>query len=127
MDSDEKLRLIQEACEDKKATDLVVMDLRGKTLISDFFVICTGTSKIHCRAIADGLLETMKSNGIKGVRSEGYEQGTWILLDYGDVVAHIFAQEEREYYKLEDMWEKIQAERAEAPPADPVYAGAMKR
>ena len=127
MDSDEKLRLIQDACEDKKAIDLVVMDLRGKTLISDFFVICTGTSKIHTRAIADGLLEKMKENGFKGVRSEGYEQGTWILLDYGDVVAHIFAQEEREYYKLEDLWDKLQAERADATPADPVYAGAMKR
>ncbi|MBW3623206.1 MAG: ribosome silencing factor [Armatimonadetes bacterium] len=127
MDSEQKLKLIQDACEDKKAADLVVMDLRGKTVISDYFVICTGTSKIHCRAIADGLLETMKDHGIKGVRCEGYEQGTWILLDYADVVVHIFAQEEREYYDLEDLWTKLNTERAEEKPEEPVYAGASKR
>ena len=128
MDSEQKLDLISNAMEDKKAHDLVVMDLRGKTLIADFFVICTGTSKIHCRAIADGLLETMKENGFKGVRSEGYEQGTWILLDYADVVVHIFAQEEREFYNLEDLWAKTNAEREAAPSAgEPVYAGATKR
>ena len=128
MDSEQKLELIRNACEDKKAHDLVVMDLRGKTLIADYFVVCTGTSKIHTRAIADGLLETMKDQGIKGVRSEGYEQGTWILLDYADVVAHIFSPEEREYYKLEDLWAKTSAERADpSTDVDPVYAGASKR
>jgi ribosome-associated protein len=114
MDADKKLDLIVAACEDKKALDLEVLDLRGRTLIADYFVICSGTSKIHCRAIADGLLETMKKNGIKGVRSEGYEQGTWILLDYADVVAHIFAQEEREYYQLEDLWKRSARTEAEA-------------
>lgn len=117
MDSEEKLSLIKEACEDKKATDMVVMDLRGKTLISDYFVLCSGTSKIHCRAIADGLLETMKKRGIKGVRCEGYEQGTWILLDYADVVVHVFAQEEREYYNLEDLWARTHADAPELPEA----------
>jgi ribosome-associated protein len=106
MNSEQKLQLVKDAMEDKKAIDLVVMDLEGKTLIADYFVVCTGTSKIHCRAIADGLLETMKKHGIKGVRSEGYEQGTWILLDYADVVAHIFSPEEREYYNLEDLWKR---------------------
>ena len=119
MESDDKLELIRNACEEKKATDLVIMDLRGKTLIADFFVLCSGNSKIQVRAIADGLIEAMKKSGVKGVRSEGYEQGTWILLDYGDVVAHVFAQEEREYYKLEDLWrrsartEPVEAARAE--------------
>lgn len=128
MDSDQKFDLIRTSLEDKKAIDMVVMDLRGKTLIADFFIVCTGTSKIHCRALADGLLETMKHNGIKGVRSEGYEQGTWILLDYGDVVVHIFAQEEREHYNLEDLWAKTTAERGEGTPAEePVYAGAVKK
>jgi len=123
MESEQKLKLIENSLEEKKAIDLVVMDLRGKTLIADFFVLCTGTSKIHCRAIADGLLETMKKNGLKGVRCEGYEQGTWILLDYADVVVHIFSQEERHYYNLEDLWAR--SSRIEAVEADePVYAGA---
>ena len=128
LESEQKLKLIQDAMEDKKAMDLVVMDLRGRTLIGDYFVVCTGTSRIHCRAIADGLLEAMKGNGIKGVSSEGYEQGTWILLDYGDVIVHIFAQEEREYYNLEDLWAKTGASRVDHADADdPIYAGASKR
>ena len=126
MDSEQKLKLIEDACEDKKATDLVVMDLRGKTLIADFFVLCTGTSKIHCRAIADGLLESMKAEGIKGIRCEGYEQGTWILIDYADVVVHIFAQEEREYYNLEDLWART-ARPDTAATDEPIFAGASPR
>jgi len=125
MESEEKLELIQSVLEDKKAINTVVMDLRGKTLITDFFVLATGTSKIHCRAIADGLLEAMKKNGIKGVRCEGYEQGTWILLDYADVVVHVFAQEERDFYNLEDLWSHARPESTTTN--EPVYAGAMRR
>jgi ribosome-associated protein len=130
MESEEKLHLIKSACEDKKAIDLVVIDLRGKTLIADFFVLCTGTSKIHCRSIADGLLEVMKKNGIKGVRCEGYEQGTWILLDYADVVVHIFAQEEREFYNLEKLWSRMERSSGDLPEtenAEPQPAGSASK
>lgn len=126
MESEAKLEMIRNACDEKKAADLVVIDLRGKTLISDFFVLCSGTSRIHCRAIADGVLETMKKEGIKGIRCEGYEQGTWILIDYADVVLHVFSDEERQRYNLEDLWRRVNT--TEAAPTDaPVYAGRAPR
>lgn len=108
LDSEEKVKVLVEAAEDKKAQDIVTLDLRGRTLIADFFVICTGQSRIHLRAIADGILEKMRDAGVKGARVEGYEQGTWILLDFGDVVAHIFAQQEREFYSLEELWSRME-------------------
>ena len=108
LDSEEKVKVLVAAAEDKKAQDIVTLDLRGRTLIADFFVICTGQSRIHLRAIADGILEKMRDAGVKGARVEGYEQGTWILLDFGDVVAHIFAQQEREFYSLEELWSRME-------------------
>ncbi|MGC8835103.1 MAG: ribosome silencing factor [Armatimonadota bacterium] len=108
LDSEGKVKVLVEAAEDKKAQDIVTLDLRGRTLIADFFVICTGQSRIHLRAIADGILEKMRDAGVKGARVEGYEQGTWILLDFGDVVAHIFAQQEREFYSLEELWSRME-------------------
>ncbi len=104
--SEEKKECILAAIEDKKASNVTVLDLRGKTLIADWFIICSGNSRIHIRSIADGVLEKMREAGIKGVRCEGYEQATWVLIDYGDVVLHIFAEAERRLYDLEDLWEK---------------------
>lgn len=102
---EQKLEIIRAVQEDKKAQDITILDLRGKTLIADYFIICSGNSRIHIRAIADGIIEKMKSLGIKGISPEGYEAATWIVLDYGDVVVHIFAQQERELYRLEDLWQ----------------------
>jgi ribosome-associated protein len=70
----------------------------------DFLVICTGTSNIHIRSVADGVLERMKEHGYKGVRAEGYNDARWVLLDYGDVVLHIFSEDDREFYRLEEFW-----------------------
>lgn len=106
--SEAKVKVLVDAAEDKKAQDIVTLDLRGRTLIADYFVICTGLSRIHLRAIADAILEKMREAGVKGARVEGYEQGTWILLDFGDVVAHVFAQQERQFYSLEDLWSRME-------------------
>src|SRR2546425_7631276 len=83
---------------------MVVLDVGHLTQMTDFMVFCTGTSNIHIRALADGVMERMKDAGIKGVRAEGYTDARWVLIDYGDVVLHIFAASEREFYQLEKFW-----------------------
>jgi ribosome-associated protein len=104
LDSSEKLDLITDALEDKRAVDLVVLEVSHLTQMTDYMVVCTGTSNIHIRALADGVLEKMKQAGIKGARAEGYNDARWVLIDYGDVVLHIFAESEREFYQLEKFW-----------------------
>ena len=92
------------AVEDRKAIDPVVIDVKGRTLMTEYFVIATGTSNVHTRAIADAVIEKMADNGIKNKRIAGYDDATWVLLDYGDVVAHIMSQEQRDFYRLEAYW-----------------------
>ncbi len=106
LESEEKNQIVIEAAEDKKANYITSLDLRGKTLIADFFVICSGTSNVHIRSIADGIMEAMEKRGIRQNRLEGYSEASWILLDYGDVVAHIMSEGQRDYYKLEGLWGK---------------------
>jgi ribosome-associated protein len=104
VDSREKLDLITDALEDKRALDVVILDVGHLTQMTDYMAVCTGTSNIHIRALADGVIERMKDAGIKGVRAEGYNDARWVLIDYGDVVLHIFAESEREFYQLEKFW-----------------------
>jgi ribosome-associated protein len=102
--SEEKADMIMAALEEKKAVDPVLLNVRGRTLMTDFFVIATGTSKIHVRALADAVAEKLGDNGVKNKRIAGVEDGTWILLDYGDVVVHVQSPEQREFYRLEAYW-----------------------
>jgi len=103
--SRERADLIAAAADDRRALDIVTLDLQGVTLIADFFVICSGTSDVHIRAIANGIEEAMKkSHGVRPVAVQGRSQANWIILDYGDVVTHVFSQAEREYYDLESFW-----------------------
>lgn len=104
MEENEKLDLILEALDAKKAHDVVTLDVSRQTQMMDCLVICTGTSNIHIRSLADGVIETMKEHGYKGVRAEGYNEARWVLLDYGEVVLHIFAEDDREFYRLEEFW-----------------------
>jgi ribosome-associated protein len=104
MPSEQKSELILAALEDKKALAPVVIDVRGRTVMTDFFVIAGGTSRIHIRALADGIIEKLADAGVKNKRIAGYEDGVWVLLDYGDVVVHIFAPEQRDMYRLESYW-----------------------
>jgi ribosome-associated protein len=104
VNENEKLEIILRALDEKKALDIVTLDVGGQTQMTDYLVICTGTSNIHIRAVTDGVLEEMKDRGIKGVRAEGYTEARWVLLDYGDVVLHIFAPDDREFYRLEEFW-----------------------
>jgi ribosome-associated protein len=109
LDSSEKLQIVIDAAEDKKANYVSTLDLRGKTLIADFFVICSGTSNIHIRSIADGIMEALEKRGHRQNKLEGYNEASWILLDYGDVIAHIMSEQQRDYYKLEKLWTASQS------------------
>lgn len=95
---------ICKAASDKKARDIVTMDMRGLMSSTDYFVICSANTATQVRAIADNIEEKLEEAGVSAGHKEGYREGEWILLDYGDAVAHIFQQESREYYALERLW-----------------------
>jgi ribosome-associated protein len=90
------------AADAKRAQDIVILDLRGQTLVTDYFVICTGTSRVQLRTIVDAITEALASPGPP--LREGDEDSQWILLDYGDVVVHVFGPETRAFYRLERLW-----------------------
>jgi ribosome-associated protein len=92
------------AAEDKKANELVVLDLRKAAGFTDYFVICSGTNPRQIRAIADGVMEALSADGEKPAHIEGYDRSEWILLDYFDFIVHVFAPETRVFYGLERLW-----------------------
>lgn len=93
-----------EAAQDKKAVDLVLLDLRKTSAFTDFFVICTGTSTRQVQAIADAVQEALRKRGVRPSLVEGYERGEWVLVDYFDFIFHIFTPATREFYSLERLW-----------------------
>ncbi len=111
IETENKLEIVKRLLESKKADAVEVIDLRERSLIADYFVICSGTSNTHIKAIADGLLSEGRDEGLKKDRVEGYTQGRWILVDYGDIVVHIMAREEREYYDIESLWQATAVKR----------------
>ena len=102
--SEELLAHIMASLQDDKAEDIVQVDLRGKTAIGDYMVICSGRSSRQVAAIADKLGKRLKQDLGRVARTEGKEAGDWVLIDTGDVVVHIFRPEVREFYQLEKMW-----------------------
>ncbi len=92
------------AAEDKKAEDLVVLDLSKAAGFTDYFLICTGNNPRQVRAIADSVVEALAAEGVKAAHVEGYERSEWVLLDYFDFIVHIFAPETRLFYGLERLW-----------------------
>jgi len=105
LDPNELARLIVQIASDKKAEDIVMLDIHELSIISDYFVICTGTSDRQVRAIAHGIDEQLKSSyGLNPLHLEGLQEATWVLLDYGGVIVHIFDPATRDYYRLEKLW-----------------------
>ena len=105
MTPEEIATAIADYASDRKALDIVGLDLRGIIGYTDYFVICTGRSDRQTKAIHDGIHAGMKSeHGILPRRVEGLSQARWILMDYLDVVVHVFTPETREYYRLEQLW-----------------------
>lgn len=104
MTEQEMSKAICKAASDKKARDIVVMDMQGLMSSTDYFVICSANTATQVRAIADNIEEKLAEQGAAFLHKEGYREGEWVLMDYGDVIAHIFMQEAREYYGLERLW-----------------------
>ncbi|MBP1749438.1 MAG: iojap-like protein [Deltaproteobacteria bacterium] len=90
--------------DDKKALDILVMNLEGLTDIADYFVIVSGTGERHVRTIADGVREGMKEKEVRPAATEGYDEGRWVILDFQSVIVHIFLASLRELYDLESLW-----------------------
>jgi ribosome-associated protein len=105
------------AADDKKAQDLVILDLRKAAGFTDFFVICSGTNPRQIRAIADSVMEALAATGTKPAHVEGYDRSEWVLLDYFDFIVHVFAPETRQFYGLERLWGSAERVEFAAAPA----------
>ncbi len=101
---EDKTTVCSQAALEKKAIDPVILDLRGISDITDFFFICSATSLPHLQAIADNIQEHLEMKSVVCLGREGFTAAKWVLLDYGDLVVHIFHQEMREFYDLERLW-----------------------
>ncbi|MDD6203385.1 MAG: ribosome silencing factor [Firmicutes bacterium] len=88
-----------------KGRDIAVVDLSGQTVVADCFIIAHGATVQQVKAMADYLDEEMAKTGLCPIRTEGYTDGRWVVLDYGDIIVHLFRKEEREYFSLERLWE----------------------
>jgi ribosome-associated protein len=97
-------RRIVELAEDKKAADIVLLDLGELTTLADAFVICSGGSERQISAIADGIVEGLRDERVKPIGREGTSESHWVLIDYGSVIVHVFTPPERDYYQLEKHW-----------------------
>jgi ribosome-associated protein len=100
----ELARRIVELAEDKKAADIVLLDLTGLTTLADYFVICSGGSERQLDAIGDGIMEGLRGEGVRPIGREGLAASHWVLLDYGSVIVHVFTPPERDFYQLERHW-----------------------
>ena len=100
----EVARRIVEVVEDKKAADIVLLDLAGVTTMADYFVICSGGSERQLEAIANGVIDELRAEGVRPIGREGEPASHWILVDFGSVIVHAFTPPERDYYELEKHW-----------------------
>ncbi|MEA3493645.1 MAG: ribosome silencing factor [Candidatus Margulisiibacteriota bacterium] len=100
------IEIIAKAAEGKKANNLKILDVRKVSNILDYLIICSGDSSVQIRAIEKEIDKQLRSNKIRGFRWEGLVKSGWIILDLGNIVVHVMGKEEREYYNLEELWEK---------------------
>jgi ribosome-associated protein len=100
----QKVHRAARAALDKKAVDLQALDVSGLSTITDFFLVCSGKSTTHLATISDAIREALRDAGARLLHAEGVPESGWILLDYGDVLVHVFLQETRMYYALERLW-----------------------
>lgn len=104
MESKELARAIAAAADDKKAQDILLLNMEGLSLVTDYYVICSAGNTTLVQAIADNIEDKLGEAAVYPTHKEGYGEARWVLLDYGDVVAHIFLEEERSFYNLEQLW-----------------------
>lgn len=99
---------VVELASDKKASDIVLLDVRGQTTMTDYFVICSGASDRQLNAIADGIIGGLKDDDVEALSREGEASSHWLLVDFGGVIVHVMSKPEREFYQLEKLWEDAQ-------------------
>ncbi|HLR80601.1 MAG TPA: ribosome silencing factor [Bacillota bacterium] len=104
MDTKDVLELVAEACDDRRAENIIALNMEQVSLVADYFLICHGNSERQVQAIAKSILDELDEQEMQAERVEGYRQGRWILIDIGDVVCHIFHKDERYHYNLERLW-----------------------
>lgn len=102
-----KVEIIEKALDDKKASNIEVLDVSKQTSLGDYFIVASCQSTVQVRACADEVEEKMEEAGFTVNHKEGYRGGSWILMDYGDVVVHVMQQEMREFYSIERLWDDV--------------------
>lgn len=102
--AEEKTTVSTRAAADRKAMDPVVLDMHAISSITDYFLICSGGSNRQVQAIADAIDNQLSKQGVSSLGVEGYKEARWILMDYGDVIVHVFTQDTRAFYDLEGLW-----------------------
>ncbi|HEX4966741.1 MAG TPA: ribosome silencing factor [Thermoanaerobaculia bacterium] len=103
-DTAQRVREAIAAADDRKALELKVLQLSKVSDFTDYFMICSGTSERQVQAIADAVQERLRENRVRPLNVEGYNRGQWVLLDFGDLVVHVFQEETRRFYALERLW-----------------------
>jgi ribosome-associated protein len=104
LDAEQLVRRIAELADDRKASDIVALDIRKTTTLADFFVIMSGASDIQVGAIAASVKASLRQEHVPNIGAEGTAAGHWVVLDYGDVIVHVFRDETRGFYDLEGLW-----------------------
>ena len=104
MTASEVVKIAAKALSDKKGKDIKVLRTEDITTLCDYFVICTGTSSTHIKALTDEIDKAMSEAGEPPLRREGYRGGSWVLLDFGSVIVHLFSEQARSFYDLEHLW-----------------------
>lgn len=130
METKPKLKRIKEVLEEMKAEEIVVIDASHRTILADAFVVATATSDTHARSIGDRMHLALKADGVRAEHSEQDAGREWTILDYGDVVVHIFLESARKFYNLEALWgqvRQVREKKAEAPAAEAATAAAKPK
>ncbi|MCK4841020.1 MAG: ribosome silencing factor [Methylococcales bacterium] len=104
MQTKELLKMVEEVLDDHKGQDITVLDVIGKTSVTDFMVIVTSTSERHAKALSNYVIEKVKKHGFSPLGVEGLQGSDWVLLDLGDIILHVMTAQAREFYQLEKLW-----------------------
>lgn len=104
MQTKELLKIVEDVLDERKGLDITVLDVIGKTSITDYMVVVTATSERHAKSLADYVLVEVKEQGFKPLGVEGQQGSDWVLLDLGDVILHVMTAKAREFYQLEKLW-----------------------
>ena len=102
----ERVEIIKNALEDKKASEIEILDVSKQTSLGDYFIIASCQSSVQVRACVDEVEEKMLEAGFPAKHKEGYRGGSWILIDYGDIIVHVMQQEARDFYSIERLWDE---------------------